>query len=100
MKKKTLKTRKSKNFNLTLNCQVINEVEFIEKFRIYYKFITCTYTPRRVDKSFKQRSFYMLYNFAFLCSFNYGITFEDYVKLPRFICVEGRNVYFHPNCRD
>lgn len=100
MKKSNLKTRKVKDFNLSLNCTVISDSEFAEKFHEFYNFISCTYTPRKSDNAFNLRSFYMLYSFTFIHCCHCDITFDEYLKLPRFLCVERGKVYLHPNCRD
>lgn len=99
MKQKRLKTRKVKNFRVSLNCTVLPESEFTEDYQKIYSFISSTYSPCKSyscesDFCYNQRSFYILRSYTFIQSFMNDISYEAYLELPRFICVERGCIYF------
>ena len=87
MKANILKRNKVKNFSISLTCTVLSRSEF-EIVSRYYHFISTSFTPRKVDMAYNCRSFYQIGSYNSLKFIYSDFTFENYISLPRFICVE------------
>lgn len=87
MEANILKRNKVKNFSISLTCTVLSRSEF-ELVSRYYHFVSTSLTPRKDYMAYNCRSFYQIGSYNSLKFFYSDFTFEDYISLPRFICVE------------
>ena len=96
MKANILKRNKVKNFRVSLTCTVLPRSEF-ELVSRYYKFICTTCTPRKVDMAYNCRSFYKIGCYNYLRYLYSNFTYEKYMSLPNFICVECVKIQYQNN---
>ena len=87
MKSNILKRNKVKNFSVSLTCIVLSQSEF-ELISRYYNFVSTSCRPRKVNKSYKCRSFYKIGGYNYLKFIYSDFSYAKYMSLPNFICVE------------
>lgn len=81
------KRNKVKDFSISLTCTILSRSEFDLVSR-YYNFVSSSCKPRKVDMLYNCRSFYQKGSYNSLKFLYSNFTFEEYISLPRFICVE------------
>lgn len=84
----SVKRNKVKNFSVSLTCTILSRSEFDRIYR-YYDRIGSSCTARKVDMGYNIRLFYKVCSYTSLRSLYYDITYGEYLKLPRFVCVES-----------